>query len=143
MSVRKSTPAASHATAFLKRAQGGLFPAFDEAEWADYARLVYAERDGRPASDFDPNLSRLLDIIDFTKPLPTMWAEFDALAHVPLLLVHGAHSDVLSRDTVTRMRKRRPDLELVEVAGEGHTPMLRPGPINDAITGFIDGLGKA
>ena len=38
------------------------------------------------------------------RPLPAMWREFDALARVPVLLIRGANSDVLSAATVSAMR---------------------------------------
>ncbi|MEO1199510.1 MAG: alpha/beta hydrolase [Pseudomonadota bacterium] len=130
----------SEAAALLKRSQSTLFDGFTDADWDLMAQQIYADRNGRPERDFDPNLPRILDEIDFTKPLATMWKEFDALSGMPLLLIHGLNSDVLTNETIAEMRKRRPDIAYLTVPGEGHVPLLRDGPVNDAIIAFVEGL---
>ena len=60
---------------------------------------------------YDARLSRTLAELDIERPLPSMWNEFDALARVPILVIRGANSDILSAATVTAMRERHPELE--------------------------------
>jgi pimeloyl-ACP methyl ester carboxylesterase len=50
-----------------------------------------------------------------------LWAAYDAIA-CPTLLVRGADSDLLSRETAQAMTGRGPKAQLVEVAGVGHAP---------------------
>jgi pimeloyl-ACP methyl ester carboxylesterase len=50
-----------------------------------------------------------------------MWAAYDAIS-CPTLLVRGAESDLLSRETAETMTKRGPKAKLVEFAGVGHAP---------------------
>jgi len=42
----------------------------------------------------------------------------------PTFVLRGADSDVLSRDTVARMRGLKPDLQVVDLEGIGHAPAL-------------------
>ncbi|MES2151979.1 MAG: alpha/beta hydrolase [Pseudomonadota bacterium] len=50
-----------------------------------------------------------------------LWAAYDAI-RCPTLLVRGADSDLLSRETAAIMVGRGPKPELVEIAGVGHAP---------------------
>ena len=42
----------------------------------------------------------------------------------PTLLLRGADSDLLLKDTALAMKQRGPKAQLVEFAGVGHAPML-------------------
>ena len=66
-----------------------------------------------------------------------MWNEFDALARVPILVIHGANSDILSSATVDAMKARHPDLEAIEVADQGRVPLLE-GEVNGRIAVFVE-----
>jgi pimeloyl-ACP methyl ester carboxylesterase len=59
-----------------------------------------------------------------SQPLPTLWPLFDACAKIPLALIRGANSDVLSRKTADEMLRRRPDMLFAEVPDRGHIPFL-------------------
>jgi pimeloyl-ACP methyl ester carboxylesterase len=52
-----------------------------------------------------------------------LWASYDAL-RCPTLLVRGADSDLLSRETAQAMTQRGPKARLVEFEGVGHAPTL-------------------
>jgi pimeloyl-ACP methyl ester carboxylesterase len=52
-----------------------------------------------------------------------LWQYWDAIT-CPTLLVRGAYSDVLLKDTATAMTRRGPRPRLVEFDGIGHAPML-------------------
>ena len=48
------------------------------------------------------------------------WAEIQC----PTLVLRGAESDVLSRETLIQMQARRPGVEVLELPGIGHAPAL-------------------
>lgn len=112
------------AATVLREAYEAHFPGIDDAGWEDFARKTYDDRDGKPARAFDPKLTKTLEAIDYNQPLPTMWPQFDGLANAPVMVIRGANSDILAADTLVRMRERRADLEVLEVADAGHAPML-------------------
>ena len=53
-----------------------------------------------------------------------MWKQFDALGGVPVMVIRGENSDILSADDRRRHGARRPDLVAIEVPDQGHTPLL-------------------
>ena len=52
-----------------------------------------------------------------------LWRSYDAIA-CPTLLLRGADSDLLTRETAQDMTRRGPKARLHEFAGVGHAPML-------------------
>ena len=71
-------------------------------------------------------------------PPPPLWAQFDTLKSKPMLVVRGALSDILSAATVTAMQARHPNCASLEVAGQGHAPLLKDTATNDKIASFLD-----
>lgn len=134
------------AAELLRRIFGAQFPRLSQAEWLAYARRSWSERDGRPAGNYDPRLAKALAHIDPEQPLPVLWPQFNALAHVPVMVIRGANSDLLSAATLAEMQKRRPDLQTLEVADQGHAPLLEDDAIVARIAGFVahceDPIGK-
>jgi pimeloyl-ACP methyl ester carboxylesterase len=61
------------------------------------------------------------------------WAE----VRCPTLVLRGAESDVLSRDTLARMRALRPDTEVLELPGIGHAPALMSYDQISAVREFL------
>jgi pimeloyl-ACP methyl ester carboxylesterase len=125
------------AARLLRGAMGGQFPGWDEATWQRYARLTWQETPAGLVTRYDPALSATLATVDPAEPPPPLWEQFEGLAGVPLMVIRGEHSDLLSRETVAAMRARRPDLETVEIAGEGHAPLLAGDRALASIARFI------
>ncbi len=111
------------------------FPDVPEHVWEEVARQLYNERKGRPAPGYDAALGKALSVL--YRPLPPLWPQFEALKHVPVLVVHGENSDVLSTATVDEMRRRHPALEALTVANQGHAPLLKDSPTIEAIRHFL------
>jgi pimeloyl-ACP methyl ester carboxylesterase len=69
---------------------------------------------------------------------PNLWPLFDAIGDVPLALIRGANSDLLTPETAAEMRQRRPDLIFAEVPGRGHVPFLDEPEALDALSTWLD-----
>jgi pimeloyl-ACP methyl ester carboxylesterase len=65
-----------------------------------------------------------------------LWHTYDAV-RCPTLLMRGAESDLLSRDTAREMGSRGPRARLVEFAGIGHAPMLVQSEQTNAVREFL------
>jgi pimeloyl-ACP methyl ester carboxylesterase len=96
-----------------------------EATWPDMVARTYARgADGLLHPRWDTRIARVLDAPGGAKAVMDLWPAFRALGHVPLLLVWGQESALLSAATVHAMRQARPDMALVTLPGIGHAPTL-------------------
>jgi pimeloyl-ACP methyl ester carboxylesterase len=112
------------------------FPDVEDGEWEAVARQWFNERNGRPAPGYDAKLAKNLSVLD--GPMPALWPQFEALKRVPVLVLRGEHSDILTTETVEEMHRRHPALTAVTVKGQGHAPLLRDPPTIEAIRGFLN-----
>lgn len=121
------------AVAELKR----MFPDLEMGHpegWLDFARGTWRPgEDGMLHFDFDVRLARTLD----AGPIPDLWPLFNALASVPVAVVRGGRSDVLSAATLGRMQAARPDLIAVTIDGVGHAPHLDEPSSREAIDALL------
>jgi len=113
------------------------FPNQTDETWMRFARCVFREKDGKPVPDYDPKLARQLDNVDLSRPLLTLWPQFDALKAVPTMVIRGENSDLLEPATVGAMETHHPDLESLEVADAGHAPFLDDTPTLKRIAAFL------
>ena len=121
----------------LQQRFGSHFPKWSDADWLAFAHRTFKEANGRIEADYDIKLATILDGITPERPLPPLWKEFDALARVPVMVVRGANSDILSEATVDAMRARRRSLDVLEVADEGHAPRLSDPQTAGRIAAFV------
>ncbi len=109
----------------------GNFPAvraLDDDQAREWVAHSVRPRGARLAWHYDPALraqaragsDALPDVDELDLDL---WDAFRALA-CPLLELRGAESDVLSRKTLDEMRALQPAMEVAEVPGVGHAPLL-------------------
>jgi pimeloyl-ACP methyl ester carboxylesterase len=127
----------------LRRVLAGQFPNHTEADWIEAARLTWREEKGQWTLNYDPKLSAALDSVDIDSPLPTMWDHFDALARVPLMVIRGELSDLLSAEGLGAMRTRRPNIEVIEVPHQGHPPSFTDPELIARIAGFLRTCDRA
>ena len=125
------------ATDLIKRLASAQFTGLSEAEWDEFARLTFVETNGTLAARYDPALSKGLAAIDLSAKIPDLWPQFDGLKHVPLLVIRGANSDLLSPETLAAMAARHPRCETFSVPGQGHAPLLLDTPSIERIAAFV------
>jgi pimeloyl-ACP methyl ester carboxylesterase len=133
----------------------GLDPVFPSLEAMEQAlRVVYAtlgpmsdaqmrrmtensarrRPDGSYGFAYDP---RIAEPIKTVAPADVdLWRVWDAIK-CPVLLLRGARSDVVTRETALEMTKRGPKAQLVEFEGIGHAPALLSADQIGAVRAFL------
>jgi pimeloyl-ACP methyl ester carboxylesterase len=128
----------------IPKRMGKRFPNVPVETWANYIRRVWAVgEDGRLSLRYDPKLrDATLDQMKAAEgqPAPDLWPLFAALEGLPLALIRGANSDLLSPDTAAKMREMHPGMIFSDVADRGHVPFLDEPESLSVISQFLDRL---
>jgi pimeloyl-ACP methyl ester carboxylesterase len=115
-----------HAARALQEANREIYPAWELPDWLRMAkRCMVIGTGGRIVFDYDMNIAEPFEAEQGPAPEPAvMWGMYEAVARRPLLVLRGAHSDILSGEVAARMKVRGAATELVTVPGVGHAPTL-------------------
>lgn len=113
----------------------------DERWRAEAERLFRQTPDGL-ALTYDPKLRDAV-LGAGAQPAPDLWPFFDALEGLPLAMIRGANSDLLTAACFAEMKRRRPDAVAVEVPGRGHIPFLDEDESQKALRDWLASLGGA
>ncbi len=128
------------AVAIQKAVHGKAFQVLSDADWMRHARAIYKEdAKGKIIPDYDLKIAQTLSGMQADTRLPAIWAQFDGLKHVPMMVVRGEHSRLLSQKTFEEMGKRHPKCTLVTAEGQGHAPLLDLGALPEKIMKFLKG----
>jgi pimeloyl-ACP methyl ester carboxylesterase len=79
--------------------------------------------DGTVRFAYDPAIVGTLPRQDDIKDID-LWGLWEAVKKLPVLLIRGAQSDILTRETAQAMQAQHPALTLYEVPNAGHAPAL-------------------
>jgi pimeloyl-ACP methyl ester carboxylesterase len=103
------------------------------------ARRGFREIDSDiPRLDMDANIGQAIREVGPQKGDP--WELFSALQDVPVTLLWGALSDVLTEDIIEKMKVAKPDIEVTAVANRGHVPLLDEPESLSAIDEFLSNV---
>jgi pimeloyl-ACP methyl ester carboxylesterase len=106
--------------------------------WLEEVRAHYEETPEGLALRYDPALGDVFRAGASSKSIPDMWPLFDAFEGLPVALIRGDASEILSKETADEMARRRPDMIRAEVSGRGHVPFLDEPEAQDAIARWLD-----
>jgi len=110
-----------------------------DSRWLEEVRMHLVDTGDGLTINYDPDLARIFESTDPTADPapPDFWPAFDALADLPLATIRGANSNLLSADTATEMRRRRPDMIFAEIPDRGHVPFLDEPPAVETIRAWV------
>ncbi|MGB6009560.1 alpha/beta fold hydrolase [Castellaniella sp.] len=115
------------------------FGPHDAAGWAALTEHVFHEQDGEWVKHYDLRIAQpfALQTPEATAAAEALlWRAWDHLP-MPLLVLRGAQSDILSAETAQRMVSRNANARCVEFLGVGHAPTLRSEDQIAAVRRFL------
>jgi len=105
------------------RAVSATFGAHSDAQWATLTEHVTrTQSDGSYRMHYDPAIAVPFNAAKVEKDIE-LWPYYDAI-RCPTLVIRGALSDLLKRETVEQMAARGPRAKTVEIPEVGHAPTL-------------------
>lgn len=140
-------PTEQAAVDYLASISAGFGPHTPE-QWRALSRPMLRQRDGGWGLHYDPAIAQpfkaVLGITDTSAAQQAahdgeaaLWALYDAITARTLLL-RGAESDLLSRDTAAQMARRGPRAPCIEFAHVGHAPTLMAPDQVAAVQAFLE-----
>ena len=115
------------------------FEGVPRSRWEEEVRKHYIEETAGLRINYDPRLREAV-VGDGTDLAPDLWPVFDAMPQVPLAVIRGANSDLLTPETMSEMRRRRPEIIAAVVPGRGHVPFLDEPEALDAIRAWLGAM---
>jgi pimeloyl-ACP methyl ester carboxylesterase len=104
------------------------------------ADAIFREVGGTIVPDYDPKLVEPLKTMDFSQPPPDLWEQFGSLSPIPMLIVRGENSSLLSIGTMEEMLRRHGGARAITAPGQGHAPLLHLPGLAGAVADFLDHL---
>jgi pimeloyl-ACP methyl ester carboxylesterase len=113
-----------HAARAIQEMQRDRYPDWKIEHWIAYAkRLCRLTQNGRVVLDYDMRIAEPFKAAGADTGFD-LWDAYRGLTNIPSLLLKGELSDLLSDETVARMKAENPALEAVTVPRVGHAPTL-------------------
>ncbi len=133
----RNYPTWVHAARSLAETHGSAFPDYTLDDWLEMAkRTLVVSQNGRIAYDYDMAIAE-----PFNQPggeVPAnLWEAYEALRDVPMVLVRGELSDLLTPETERLMAERNPVMTSVTVPRAGHAPTLDEPEARAAIDALL------
>ena len=105
------------------RAVSATFGTHSDAEWSVLTEHVTRKQpDGSYRMHYDPAIAVPFNAVKVEKDIE-LWPYYDAI-RCPTLVMRGALSDLLKRETLQEMAGRGPRAKTVEIPAVGHAPTL-------------------
>ncbi|GAB2198574.1 alpha/beta hydrolase [Sessilibacter sp. MAH4] len=113
------------AVASVRSVHGSELPGMTDAQWLSFTKgLMNESESGEITFAYDIKIAQWISDKDDSPKQADLWPQFDNMLDVPLLVIRGAHSDILDIQCVNKMRNKHHCMQYCEIKQRGHTPML-------------------
>jgi len=133
----QSWPTWLHAARYFAEAQHDVYPNWTLDQWLIFAkRLCKLSPAGRVVFDYDIRIAEPFKMPGGDTGFD-LWEAFRSLRDVPLLVVRGGQSDLLTADSLDAMQAEMPLMKSVTVPDVGHAPTLDEPPVVEAVEDLL------
>ncbi len=125
----------------LAQKMPGLMPGFANVpadRWMAEVTRHFVQTNSGLKINYDPALRDQFS--NQSGPPMDAWPLFDALAGLPVALIRGANSDLLTQSTADKMQRLRPDMIFASVPDRAHIPFLDEPESLTALRAFVAAL---
>jgi len=105
--------------------------------WLVEAKRLFKLENGRMVLRYDAKLRDAV-LAGASNLAPDLWPLFDAMNGLPLALLRGENSDLLTAASAAEMQRRRTDMLFAEVKDRAHIPFLDEPESLSIINAFIE-----
>jgi pimeloyl-ACP methyl ester carboxylesterase len=120
---------------YVRNVFSGFGP-HDDAQWRHLAEAwLRRGADGRWHAHYDPRIAEPYRATMPERDLE-LWPVYDAI-RCPTLVIRGAQSDLLAKETTQEMTRRGPRAQVVEIPGVGHAPTLMDAGQISIVRSFV------
>jgi pimeloyl-ACP methyl ester carboxylesterase len=105
-------------------------------------RTHFLDKRGKVRALYDSQILKPLESFEHDDILVPQWPLYEALAHVPLLLMRTQLTDQLRRETFEEMLRRRRDVQGYVIEGQGSPALLSTPEDVEPIAEFIRSIVK-
>lgn len=109
------------------------------SRWMTEVQNHYVETPDGLDLRYDPKLRDAV-LEAGAQPAPDLWPLYDAMHELPLCLIRGANSDLLSEETADEMLNRRIDMVRADIPDRGHVPFLDEEDALDALHEWLEDM---
>lgn len=131
-------PSWDEAEEYCKKVNSIAFPDYNKAQWAQFCKNTFYENDkGMVLPNYDPLIGTAFKTTEKSASSVDLWPLFEYLTRLPVLVVRGELSDILSRHGVSKMQSLHDNLTAIEVPNVGHAPSLTEPMALRSILAFV------
>ena len=121
----------------LKQLFSEQFPLLSDLDWIEEVKRTYKIEEGKIVLNYDSNLRQSFLEQSEKNAGVDLWALFKGLASKELLVIHGKLSNILTEQTLKKMKLKHPNLKVIQVENQGHPPQLRDQVTHNGIISFL------
>ena len=130
----------SEAIVLAKEIHCAALPDLSDGAWEKFTRRLYRQGASELLLNYDEHIADLFDVVDAADPdaqAKAMWEVYKQLSTLPIFVIRGEFSDILSAQTLAEMAKLNAHVRSIEVSNRGHAPLLDETGVIPAIRGFL------